>query len=202
MDRSIASPILDPTTWVQAHGHVLYRFALVRVRDPDVAEELVQETLLAALTARTSFRGQCSERSWLTAIVKRKVIDWVRSAVRQRARQEPLSDPTTDTIFTRSGKWRNGFHDWAPANPGLAMNRDDFQEILAGCLDKLPERLRNTFVLRHVDERSTDEVCREVGASAANVWVMLHRARLRLWRCLSINWFGDEPELPVEGRTP
>jgi len=201
MDLSLTTPILDPATWVDAHGDYLYRFALDRVRDPESAEELVQQALLAALTARHAFRGRSSERTWLTAILKRKVADWLRDAVRQRARQEPPPDKSTDALFTRSGKWKKKPDEWSADDPGRELNRAEFRIVLTDCLGKLPTRLRQTFVLKHVDEESANEICRTVGVTATNMAVMLHRARLRLWRCLTVNWFGEEPVAPSEGRS-
>lgn len=201
MDRVLTVPILDPATWVDAHGDYLYRFALARARDPEAADELVQETLLAALTARHAFRGRSSERSWLTAILKRKVIDWLRAQVRKRVRQEPLPDAWADARFTRGGKWKTKPDEWSADDPGREMTGDDFRHTLAACLDKLPPRVRHAFVLRHIEEEAAEDVCEAVGASANNLWVMLHRARLRLWRCLSVNWFGEEPDAPLEGRS-
>jgi len=201
MNRSRTAPLLDPATWVDTHGDYLYRFALARARDPEVAEELVQETLLAALSARKSFRGQSSERSWLTAILKRKAIDWLRAEVRKRVKHEPLPDKWADAQFTRGGKWKKKPDEWSADDPGREMTRDDFRDTLAVCLDKLPPRLRQAFVLRHVDEQAADDVCEAVGVSSTNLWVMLHRARLRLWRCLSVNWLGEEPGRPLEGST-
>ena len=201
MERFITTPILDPSTWVDAHGDYLYRFSLARVRNPEVAEELVQETLLAALTARHSFRGRSTERSWLTAILKRKVVDWLRQTVRRRAKQEPLPDKATEAFFTGTGKWKNKPDEWSPNDPGHEMTRAEFRKILSECLGKLPARLRHAFVLRHMDEQSTDEVCKTIGVSATNLWVMLHRSRLRLWRCLTVNWFREDPEELSEGRT-
>ena len=201
MDRPLAAPTLDPATWVDSHGEYLYRFALLRVRDRDAAEELVQDAFLAALTARHSFRGNCSERSWLTAILKRKAIDWLRAKVRRRATRVPQPDRWMDAQFTRSGKWKAKPDEWSADAPGHSLMRNDFRAALAGCLDRLPTRLRQAFILRHVDERVAEEVCKAIGASETNLWVMLHRARLRLWRCLSVKWFGKEPGTPSEGRT-
>lgn len=200
MDRSLAIPTLDPATWVDAHGDYLYRFALVRVHNRDAAEELVQESLLAALTARHSFRGKCTERSWLTAILKRKVIDWLRADVRRRARQEPLPDKWADSQFTRVGKWKKKSDEWSADDPGFEMTSADFRETLSACLEKLPPRVRQAYVLKHLDEQSADEVCKAVDVSASNLWVMLHRARLRLWRCLAVNWFGEDIAPNSEGR--
>lgn len=193
MTRPAAAAALDPARWVDAHGDYLYRFALARVRDRDAAEEVVQEALLAALAARHRFRGRSSERSWLTAILNRKVADWLRAAVRRRARERPRSDRWADGLFTRSGKWKVKPGDWSADDPGREMTRAAFREALAECLDKLPPRLRRAFVLRHVEDRPAAEVRPAVGATEANLWVMLHRARLRLWRCLSVNWFGEDP---------
>jgi len=201
MDRSITAPSLDPATWVDAHGDYLYRFALSRVRDPDAAEELVQDALLAAMTARHAFRGRCSERSWLTAILKRKAIDWLRAEVRKRVRHEPLPDKWADAQFTRAGKWKKKPEEWSSADPGQELNRAEFRKALADCLSKLPTRLRQAFVLRYVDEVAADEIRGAVGVTATNLAVMLHRARLRLWQCLTLNWFGEEPLAPSEGRT-
>jgi RNA polymerase sigma-70 factor (ECF subfamily) len=201
MDRSVTAPLLDPTTWVDAHGDYLYRFALARVHSLEVAEELVQQAFLAALTARHSFRGRSSERTWLTAILKRKVVDWLREAVRRAARQEPLPGKSVGMIFTRAGKWKKKPDEWSSDDPGQEMNRAEFRVTLAACLGKLPTRLRLAFVLRHMDEESADEIRKAIGVSATNLAVMLHRARLRLWRCLTVNWFGEEPTTPSEGRT-
>lgn len=192
MDRPSTTPRTDPATWVDVHGDYLYRFALARVRQADAAEDLVQEALLAALSARHAYRGRASERSWLTAILKRKVADWLRATVRRRARQEPLPDRADDPHFTRRGTWRAKPEDWSPDDPGREMARGEFWAALTRCLDRLPGRLREAFVLRHVDEESVAALCRSLGATATNVGVMLHRARLRLWRCLTVHWFGED----------
>ncbi|MGL4555090.1 MAG: sigma-70 family RNA polymerase sigma factor [Gemmataceae bacterium] len=191
MSRSLTAP--DPETWVDAHGDYLYQFALTRVRDPESAEELVQQALLAALTARHTFRARSSERTWLTAILKRKVADWLRAAVRRRARQEPPPDQATDAFFTGWGKWKKKPDEWSADDPGRELNRAEFRAVLADCLGKLPARLREAFVLRHLDEEAATDVCRGVGVTASNLAVMLHRARLRMWRCLTVNWFGENP---------
>lgn len=202
VDQTIASPELDPASWVDAHGEYLYRFALARVHDPETAEEVLQDTLLAALSARHAFRGEASERSWLTAILKRKIVDWFQEVVRRRGAQEPLSDRSIDDLFTPGGKWRRKPDDWSADDPGREISRAEFRDVLSACLVKLPPRLRNAFMLRYVAEQSTDEICQAVGATAENLWVMLHRARVRLWRCLTVNWFGDDSRESSEEHPP
>src|SRR5262245_18049033 len=201
MNRSRTAPILAPANWVDTHGDYLYQFALARVGNPDSAEEVVQQALVAALTARHSFRGNCSERTWLTAILKRKVADWLRKAVRHRARQEIPSDKLVDTHFARFGTWKKKPDEWSSDDPGRELTQAEFRETLAGCLDKLPPRLRHVFVLRHMDDESAHDISHSVGVSARNLAVMLHRARLRLWHCLTLNWFGEDRGTPSGGLT-
>ena len=185
----------DPRLWFEHHGDYLYRFAVARVRRPDVAEDLVQETLLAAWKARNEFAGQSSERTWLTAILKRKAIDWLRRRVREQLHQAtPITDRFAADLFDRRGEWKTPPGRWARSDPTSRLDREEFWAALHACLDKLPDRLHEVFVLRYLDEAASDEVCRELGLTASNLWVMLHRARLRMWWCLSKNWFGEEPQ--------
>lgn len=184
----------DPHAWVERHGDYLYRFALARVRRADVAEDLVQDALLAAWAARASFDGRASERTWLTAILKRKAIDWLRKQARERARaagDDP--DPGAADPFTRRGAWRDAPAEWGRPDPATPAEQAEFWAVLRGCMDALPARLHDAFALRYLDETASDQLCKELGLTPTNLWVTLHRARLRVWACLSRNWFGDEP---------
>jgi RNA polymerase sigma-70 factor (ECF subfamily) len=189
-------PGVDPRNWVEQHGDYLYRFAFARVRRADVSEDLVQETLLAAWKGRAGFYGQASERTWLTSILKRKVIDWLRQEVREQLRLTSSTSPDrfgTD-LFDRRGEWKTPPGRWNRGDPAESLNRAEFWAAFHACLEKLPGRLHEVFTLRYLDETAGEEVCRELGLSQANLWVMLHRARLRMWWCLSRNWFGEEPQ--------
>lgn len=167
--RDAESP--DPRLWVERHGDYLYRFVLAKVRLPDAAEELVQETLLAAWQGRAGFAGQASERTWLTAILKRKAVDWLRRRVRERAHEAPDPDqgrPVGDP-FDRRGHWATPPAEWGRGDPSDDLNRDEFWAVLHDCLGKLPPRLHDAFVLRYLDEASGDDVCRELGLTPANM---------------------------------
>ena len=185
---------LNPRTWVEQHGDYLYRFSMARVRRADVAEDLVQETLLAAWKGRAEFSGQASERTWLTAILKRKVVDWFRQQVREQLRVafDATPDRFAADLFDRRGEWKSAPGRWVRGDPTETLERTEFWMTMHGCMDKLPARLYHVFALRYLDEATGDEVCRELGLSPANFWVMLHRARLRMWWCLSRNWFGED----------
>jgi len=178
--------------WVDEHGDYLLRFALSRLRQPEVAEDLVQETFLAALHARQRFTGASTERTWLVGILKRKIVDHLR----RKGREQPVSalsasERWLEAQFDERGNWRKKPGRWPP-DPSAAVEKQEFWAIFTACLRKLPERLASAFTLREIDELDTWEVCKVLDVSANNLWVMLHRARLGLWRCLEINWFGNK----------
>jgi RNA polymerase sigma-70 factor (TIGR02943 family) len=182
----------DPARWVDEHGDYLFRFALSRLRRREAAEDLVQETFLAALRARERFAGASSERTWLVGILKRKIVDHLRRTGREQPAGDLAAvDRWADGLFDERGHWRKKPGKW-PADPSAALEKTEFWSIFSRCLGKLPERLANAFVLREVEELDSHEVCKVLGVSANNLWVMLHRARLGLWRCLEINWFGTK----------
>ena len=182
--------IPDPETWVDQYGDYLYRFALSRLQDNDAAEDLVQETFLAALHARENFKGRSSVTTWLTGILKHKIIDHLR----KESRNQPVEDvePFTaslDDLFDEKGKWKVGPSKWT-ANPTELYERKEFWRILKQCLSGLSGRLAQIFRLRELEELSTEEICKVFNISATNLWVILYRARMLLRRCLEINWFG------------
>ena len=186
-DRSV-----DPDTWLDRHGDVLFRCAMMRVNDREAAEDLVQETLLAALAAASSYAGQASERTWLIGILKHKAIDHIRKA----GRETPLGDVSEDegceeAFFTRRGFWRGGPGRWG-RDPSQAFERKEFWDVLNDCIAQLPAQMASVFRLREIDELSTTEISGASGLSAGNVWTTLHRARTRLRGCLEANWFRSQ----------
>ena len=184
---------VDPQAWVAEHGDYLYRYALAAVRHREAAEDIVQETLLAAWRARAEFAGRASERTWLTAILKRKAVDWLRRRVRERLRTAgDEADGFTADLFTRRGVWKAPPGRWGRGDPAGPAEQEEFWAVLHGCLRKLPPRLHDAFALRYLDDAAGADVCRELGLAPSNLYVMLHRARLRMWSCLSRNWFGEE----------
>ena len=184
----------DPATWLDAHGDALYRFALVRVRDPALAEDLVQETLLAALRARDSYAGEAAERTWLIAILKNKIVDHFRRSAREAPLPDEPDDDVIDALFRTSGSghWNTVPDRWR--EPDAALEQTRFWQVFQDCLDGLPARQAQIFGLAEFDGLATEELCKLLGASTSNVWVMLHRARLRLRECLEQNWFGPAVE--------
>ncbi|QKG56963.1 sigma-70 family RNA polymerase sigma factor [Hymenobacter sp. BRD128] len=187
---------LDPPRWPDRYGPELYRFAYRRVADPDAAAELVQETFLSALAARASFRGEASERSWLFVILRRKLVDFYR----QQARQPVVSLPETDLEDADNGPLFGPDGHWLPAHAPQpwptadeALEQQELHLILAACQRRLPPRQQLVFARRFVEEIPAEEVCQELALSAANFWVLVHRAKLSLRRCLERHWLASPP---------
>jgi RNA polymerase sigma-70 factor (ECF subfamily) len=181
-----------PADWLDAHGDFLFRFALGRVRDEAVAEDLVQETFLAALKARNRFAGRSEERTWLAGILKHKVFDHYRARSRRHPpAPEPDADPGTDGLFNRLGKWATAPAAW-DGDPAELAEQAEFLNVLRGCLRLLPERLRSAVELRQIEQQDGAAVCETLQVTPNHLGVLLHRARLRLWQCLGKKWFDVE----------
>jgi RNA polymerase sigma-70 factor (ECF subfamily) len=191
-DRSTAG--LRPEDWVDAHGDALYRYAMMRLRDADAAEEAVQETFLAALKARERFSGRSSVRTWLVSILKHKIVDYIRKRTRERPTSEADAAESLDgleqELFNRIGRWRSGPAKWL-VDPDAVRQRADFRRIFAGCLDELPAKMADAFALRELEQQSAEEICKALGITETNLWVMLHRARLKLRGCLETRWLSE-----------
>lgn len=185
----------DPLEWVDRHGDYLFNMACSRLHDRSVAEDIVQETLLAALKARASFAGRSSERTWLAAILKRKIADHLRRLYRERETFESeTNESRAGGAFLETGVWKGHWArqlpiDWGD-NPGTALESEEFWQVLDECMKKLPDRLGAVFVLREIEELDSPAVCKELEITPTNLWVALHRARGKLRRCLEINWIG------------
>jgi RNA polymerase sigma-70 factor (ECF subfamily) len=190
-DSSKTKP--DPSTWIDAHGDVLYRYALLRVKDVHAAEDLVQDTLISALEGLDSFEASSSIRTWLVGILKHKILDYFRRGTREIASADlsALEDETEDETFNRWEQWRRPPTAWRESPDNLLENKE-FWIIFIRCLEGLPESFRRAFALRELDGLKSDEVCKILGVTATNLWVMLHRARARLRNCLDDNWFREE----------
>ena len=185
------SQISDPATWVDQHGDYLFGYSLMRVRNRELAENLVQETFLAALTSRDSFSGRSSERTWMTGVLKHKLMDHYRKSFHEKSISELQTDEeqTIDDFYDALGHPKQYPKNWMP-DPQALLHSKEFWEVLHSCLSCLPKRTAIAFMMRELDGRSTKDICRKLKITPENLWVMLHRARLKLRALLEINWFA------------
>lgn len=175
----------DPEQWLLEHGDALYAYALRRTGRQELAEDLVQDTLLAAWKHRGTFRGDSTRRTWLIAILRRRLIDEVR---RQKSRDKlPVLQPDV-AWFNDQQRWTPKPGSWG-ADPDSSLENKEFWDVLYGCMDGLPPDQAEAFNLRTLNKQPTEECCKKLGVSTSNLGVRLHRARLALRRCLELRWF-------------
>jgi RNA polymerase sigma-70 factor (ECF subfamily) len=183
-----------PENWPELYGDILYRHALFRLRDGMLAEEMVQETFLAALKARERFSGASSEKTWLIGILKHKIVDHIRKAVREEPRQEEETfEPLENESFDGRGHWKIDVRRWN--DPDASLEQRQFWQTLEMCVARLPKRLATLFILREIDGLDSEAVCKEMALSSTNnLWTMLSRMRMRLRQCLTQHWFNKATE--------
>ena len=182
---------VSPGEVEQFRGYLM-RYALLQLRDQTSAEDVVQETLLAAVEGGDRFSGKSTVKTWLTGILKHKIIDQVRRQSREQPLLQGEDDERSeadviDGLFKTDGHWQNFPADWG--DPGNALENKRFWETFEMCARLMPVKTARVFMMREVMELSTEEICKELEITATNCWVTLHRARLSLRECLETKWF-------------
>jgi len=183
--------VSDFAAQVQALRPQLMRFARAQLRNDAWAEDAVSETLLAALERPQSFAGQSQLKTWLVGVLKHKLVDQLR----RQSREATLlttddGDDLDESLFDASGHWREAPRDWG--DPEASCRQRQFLEVLEACVDRLPPVQGRVFMMREWLELDTDEICKALAITSTNLWVLLHRARLRLRECLQADWFDGQ----------
>jgi len=185
----------NPNTWVDLYGNYLYNYAISRVYNQEIAEDLVQETFLSAVKAIERFEGRSTVKTWLTSILKRKIIDYYRKNARNK--EDALLD--NDQFFQSEGILKGHWEDSELPNKWeidseLSQN-NEFHQVLKECLSHLPTKMAATFTMKEVEGYSTEETCKELDISPSNLWVMIHRAKLKLRKCIEKKWFSPDTKM-------
>ena len=188
--------MLEPDKWIERYADSLFSFALARINKREVAEDLVQDTLLSAWKAKDSFLGNASEKTWLISILKRKVIDYYRKKSTQselnildKNSKDGFSNHFFEGEGSYEGHWAEGV---APKTVKgdfeTSVDSEEFNSVLRNCLGKLPEKSAAVFILKNMDDLDSEEICKELQITPSNYWVLMHRAKLQLRECMEKNW--------------
>lgn len=183
--------MLNFATQVEALRPQLLRYARTQLRNDAWAEDAVSEALLAALEKPQSFQGTAQLRTWLTGSLKHKVIDQIRRHGREISthRDDDGDADLDELLFDHTGHWREAPADWG--QPAATLQQRQFIEVLDACIEHLPGQQGRVFLMREWLELDSEEICKETGISSTNLFVLLHRARLKLRECLQLNWFSS-----------
>ena len=176
------------------HRGYLLRYARLQLRNETWAEDVVSETLLAALTKPQSFSNRSQLKTWLVGILKHKIVDTLRARKREVCLPDDIDgsgDELEALMFQADGHFAATPADWA--TPEKTLQSRQFFEVLEACVQRLPPAMGRVFLMREWLELSSEEICKEMDLTPSNLYVQLHRARLRLRECLELNWFGATP---------
>lgn len=187
--ETMAAHQLHPDTWVDAYADYLFNYAIGRVSDVEVAKDLVQETFFAGLKSAKNFKGDAAERTWLIAILKRKVIDHYRKSNSKKGKAEVRMSYSSSS--DAEGDWLEE----QVADPTSILENDTIENEELGlaiqdCIGKLPKKQAKVFAMKTIQGISTEDICKELDINPSNLWVMIHRARTALMGCLNQNWFS------------
>ena len=181
---------MNAENWLDQYGDFLYNFAMIRIgNNARLAEDLVQETFLSALKTDYKYEGKSSERTWLVSILKNKIIDYYRKNKGNLFIQDNFQTEEFKQEGSDKGTWNKEYAptDWGSL-PDDALDQKEFMIVLKKCIKQLPENISAVFSLRELDGLDSETICKELSITSSNLWVMLHRARTGLRRCLEINW--------------
>lgn len=181
---------LNPDKWIEKYADYLYNYALVRVDNRDLSKDLVQETFYSGLKGMANFKGLASERTWLISILKRKIIDYYRKINSKKGQKEVRVN------FYESGEKKGSWlEERVPIEWGneaeKKIENQELKNVLDLCIENLPEKYRMVFLLKSIQRYETEEICNELNISASNLWVIIHRARQQLRRCLEDKWYKN-----------
>ena len=185
---------LDNNQWVDLYGDALFRFTLIRVKDEDLAEEIVQNTFLGALKSQESFAGNSTEKTWLFGILKNKIREHYRELQKNRKYNLQLEDDRDpcEQEFDGKGHWQALPVNWG-INPQKAAENKELTEVLSKCINILSDKFRHLYVLREIEGLSTERICADLNISQSNLWVILHRCRNQLKKCFEVYLFEASP---------
>jgi RNA polymerase sigma-70 factor (ECF subfamily) len=177
---------LNAEEWVDRYADALFHFAMARVKDRTAAEDIVQDTFVAAVQSQERYKGKSSEKTWLFGILKHKIIDHYRKQKNVVNVNDFIDNPDQlDTFFNVKGGWQMRPAHWS-TNPGKAHDTKEFLDHFFRCLSGLPKRTADAFAYREIDGLNTSEICEVLGITENNCWVILYRARVLLRRCLEL----------------
>ena len=185
----LATSLLNPHKWVDNHADYLYAYAISRISDDEQARDLVQEVFLAALEKVDKFEGKSSERTWLTAILKNKIIDIYRKRSSGLNNAVKVAEKEQEDFFYEDGHWRE--EHWPKelsVEDNDPLHNKEFNQVLQKCMKKLPDLWLAVFTMKHMEDESTENICTELKVSSANFWVIIHRTKLNLRACLQKTW--------------
>lgn len=175
--------------WVTDYSDLLYRYCLKRLADEHISKDIVQEALLAAWRNIDNYRHESSVKTWLFVILKSKLIDHYRKSNNISGIEFLQQEHDDHTFFDQRDHWRKGMYpqEWN-VNFSNHVEVKEFNKVFQACGKKLKEIQNTVFIMKYIDGLKSKKICKVLGITASNYWVLLHRAKVQLRACLEKNW--------------
>jgi len=179
---------LNPNKWIDLYADYLFNYTITRIDDAELAKDIVQETFFSGLKAMKNYRGDASERTWLVSILKRKIIDQYRKMNSKKGKAEIRVNFYEDG--DKKGNWLEECVPQTWDNEAeVNIESKELGAAINQCVEALPVKYRTVFKMKTIRNIDTDEICNELDISSSNLWVIIHRARLQLRKCMEDSWF-------------
>lgn len=183
----MSNKLLNPENWIDKYSDYLFNYTISRVNDREIAKDLVQETFFAGLKSMKNFKGDASERTWLIAILKRKIIDYYRKINSAKGKTEVRINYNNSD---NEGDWlEEQVADPFDKTAEDEIENEELGDAIMNCLSKLPDKQATVFRMKTIEGLETEFICKELDITASNIWVIVHRARQAMADCLEKNWF-------------
>lgn len=192
-DKGVKTPETEFDKWITDFSDDLFSWAFYKVSKKELAEDLVQETFLAAYKSLNKFKGNSSPKTWLFSILNNKIIDHYRKAAKQEITIDTSEShqmfATTESFFDEKGNWSEIGKNASWGNDVHLLDDEDFNRIMSMCMEHLPENWNKAVSFKYILEKEAQEICQELNITLSNYWQVIHRAKLMLKKCLEINYF-------------
>lgn len=186
MDRS--NPAATVQCWVELYTDEMYTWAFYKTNKKETAEDLVQDTFLAAYQAFDRFSGKSEVKTWLFSILKNKIAEYYRKMYK---RPDNASEDALQHFFEPTGEWKKEERpqEWVDNETAL-LDDPAFIATLNQCMDHLPKHWHAALKLKYLEDKKGELICQELEITPSNFWQVLHRAKLQLRKCLELHWFN------------
>jgi RNA polymerase sigma-70 factor (ECF subfamily) len=192
MELKSAATTHDFEKWINLFGDELFKWAFFKTSSKEIAEDLVQETFLAAFHKLDTFQGKSAPKTWLFSILNYKIIDYYRASKKETkinfSRTEAIGMEFYEGLFDENRQWKNMDVDPIWDDEEVILDNPEFEKILKQCLDSLPEKWNLAITSKYLSEKNASEICQDLDISVTNYWQIIHRAKLLLKNCIELKW--------------
>jgi len=178
--------------WVNEYSDALYSWSFYKTSSRETAEDLVQDTFLAAYNKFESFKGDSQPKTWLFSILNNKIIDHYRLSSKTTKKTVSLSEDSayeiTEGFFDEAENWKSTAINPVWNQDEELLDNPDFNNVMQFCMDDLPENWRFAVTSKYLTDKKADEICQDLNITVSNYWQIIHRAKLVLKKCLEMKW--------------